>query len=265
MASRPTHRPARPAPPPTQPEIEDVDQAALISILTEPIGSEEPNGVHSKAPKPDATAVQRAAYEASHVENEATGQCVHKRAALAFFQKQATDAKPGAGHQQRYVTGERQPIISEDKDGTGFACDQYYEVHIGESGTPLNSDAELMLEGVLRVGYVCVLELRKLNGKRRVPRLSVQAKDASRCSAVILPLVECSDRWVADRSVARPVLVPLLSLGRRVVASEGQGASTGSFAVAADAQAAGGPVLRTTYLSEDLFAAEVTCERCRQT
>ena len=47
-------------------------------------------------------------------------------------QKQAKDAKPGAGHQQRYVTGERQPIIAEDRDGTGFACEQYYEVHIGE-------------------------------------------------------------------------------------------------------------------------------------
>ena len=44
-----------------------------------------------------------------------------------------------------------------------------------------------MLEGVLRVGYARVLELRKLNGKKRVPRLSVRAKDASRCSAVIQP------------------------------------------------------------------------------
>ena len=48
------------------------------------------------------------------------------------------------------------------------------------------------------------------------------------CSAVILPLVERGGRWVADRSVARPVLVPLLSLGRQVVASEGGGASAGS-------------------------------------
>ena len=127
----------------------------------------------------------------------------------------------------------------------GFVCDKYYEVHVGESGAPLNSDAELMLEGVLRVGYACVLELRKLNGKRRVPRLSVRANDASRCSAVILPLVERGGRWVADRSVARPVLVPLLSLGRQVVASEGGGASAGSYAIAADAQAAGGPALHT--------------------
>ena len=54
------------------------------------------------------------------MENEETGQTVHKRAALAFWQKQAKDAKPGAGHQQRYVTGERQPIIAEDT-GTALA------------------------------------------------------------------------------------------------------------------------------------------------
>ena len=218
--------------------------------------SEQPNGKHSKALKHDATGAQRAAYDVSHVENEETGQFVHKRAALAFYQKQAKDAKPGAGHQQRYVTGERQPIIAEDKDGTGFACAQYYEVHVGQRGTPLNSEAELMLEGVLRSGYACVLELRKLNGKRRVPRLSVRAKDASRCSAVILPLVRrSSGQWVADRSVARPVLVPLLSLGRCVVASEGSGNRAGSFTIAVADQAAGGPELRTMNLSEDLFAA----------
>ena len=217
--------------------------------------SEQPNGKHSKALKHDATGAQRAAYDVSHVENEETGQFVHKRAALAFYQKQAKDAKPGAGHQQRYVTGERQPIIAEDKDGTGFACAQYYEVHVGQRGTPLNSEAELMLEGVLLVGYACVLELRKLNGKRRVPRLSVRAKDASRCSAVILPLVGRGGRWVADRSVARPVLVPLLSLGRCVVASKGSGNRASSFTIAAADQAAGGPALRTMNLSEDLFAA----------
>ena len=195
------------------------------------------------------------------MENEATGQTVHKRAALAFYQKQAKDAKPGAGHQQRHVTGERQPIIAEDKDGTGFACDQYYEVHIGESGAPLNSDAELMLEGVLCVGYARVLELRKLNGKRRVPRLSVCARDASRCSAVILPLVERSGRWVADCSIAYwyPVLVPLLSLGRCVLTSEGRSDGVGGFTIEAAAEAAGGPALRTTCLSEELFEAAAMC------
>lgn len=51
-------------------------------------------------------------------------------------------------------------------------------------------------------------ELRKLNGKRLMPWLSVRTKDASLCSAVIQPLV----------------LVPLISLGRRAVATEASGA-----------------------------------------
>ena len=72
---------------------------------------------------------------------------------------------------------------------------------------------------------------------------------------MILPLVERSGRWVADRSVARPVLVPLLSLGRRVLASEGRGDGVGSFTIEAAAVAAGGPALRTTCLSEELFEA----------
>ena len=71
-----------------------------------------------------------------------------------------------------------------------------------------------MIDGSLRVGYARVLELRKLNGKRRVPRLSVRAADASCCMAVVLPLVKVSGRWAPDRTKAPPVLVPLLSLGR---------------------------------------------------
>ena len=128
-------------------------------------------------------------------------------------------------------------------------------MHVGDSGVVLNSDTELMVDGALHVGYAHVLELRKLNGRRRVPRLSVRAKDASRCSAVILPLVKRGGRWVPDRIVAPPVLVPLLSLGRRVVATEGSGDCAGSFSIAAAPQAAGGPQLRTTFLTEDLFAA----------
>jgi hypothetical protein len=123
---------------------------------------------------------------------------------------------------------------------------EIYEVHIGEDGAPLNSHSELLLEGAVCVGYVRVLELRKLNGKQRVPRLSVRASAASLCSAVVLPLVEQTEelwqqatarwrersdlfgsdsddddalvdelcagrRWVADCTKAAPVLVPLLS------------------------------------------------------
>ena len=65
-------------------------------------------------------------------------------------------------------------------------------------------------------------------------------------------------RWIADASVACPVLVPLTSLGRRVVATEGDGARADSFAIAAApaARAAGGRQLRATCLrSEELFAA----------
>ena len=32
------------------------------------------------------------------------------------------------------MTGERQPIIAEDRDGTGFACDEYYQIYLGEGG-----------------------------------------------------------------------------------------------------------------------------------
>ena len=42
----------------------------------------------------------------SHVTNGDTGQSVHKAAALAHVQKVARDAKPGAGHTQRYVTAD---------------------------------------------------------------------------------------------------------------------------------------------------------------
>ena len=183
-------------PPPLQPDIGNFDMVALLALLTACIGGEKPNGVHSKQLRPGASRVQREAYDRSHVTNPETGQVVHKRAAAAFWQKQAKDAKPGAGHTQRYVTGERQPIIAEDADGTGFACDEYYQIYLADSGAPLNSDADIMLEGSLCVGYARILELRKLNGKRRVPQLSVRASDASRCLAVVVPLAGQDGRAV---------------------------------------------------------------------
>ena len=52
------------------------------------------------------------------------------------------------------------------------------------------------------------------------------------------------------RCLRSPVLVPLLSLGRRVVASEGSGDRSGSFSIAVATQAAGGPQLHTTFLTD---------------
>ena len=140
-------------------------------------------------------------------------------------------------------------------DGTGFACEEYYQIYLDESGNVLNSDADLMLDGALRVGYARILELRKLNGKRRVPRLSVKAADASRCMAVVLPLIKTSGQWAPDRTKAPPVLTPLLSLGRRVVATEGSGARASTFSMRLAEVAAGGQELRVTTLSSSLFEA----------
>ena len=96
----------------------------------------------------------------------------------------------------------------------------------------------------------------KLNGKRRVPRLSVRAADASCCMAVVLPLVEApAGRWAPDRTKVPPVLVPLLSLGRRAVAMEGGGARAGTFSMRLAAVPAGGPALQAAHLSADLFEA----------
>ena len=74
----------------------------------------------------------------------------------------------------------------------GFACEKYVARSTSTSGTPLNSDADLMLDG----------GLRKLNSKQRVPRLSVKAADASCCLAVVLPLIKVSGRWSPDPTKA---------------------------------------------------------------
>ena len=112
------------------------------------------------------------------------------------------------------------------------------------------------VSGGLRIGYARILEPRKLNGKRRVPRLSVRAADASCCMAVVLPLVEApAGRWAPDRTKVPPVLVLLLSLGRRAVATEGGGARAGTFSMRLAAVPAGGPALQAAHLSADLFEA----------
>ena len=61
------------------------------------------------------------------------------------------------------------------------------------------------------------------------------------------------DRWAPDRTKAPPVLVPLLSLGRRVVATEGTDARAGTFSIKLADVVAGGLDLRATSLSSDLL------------
>ena len=58
-----------------------------------------------------------------------------------------------------------------------------------------------------------------------------------------------------DRTRAPLVLVPLLSLGRRAIATEGGGARSGTFSFALAAVPAGGPELQPAHLSPDLFEA----------
>ena len=51
--------------PPPQPPIVEPDRAVLLKMLTAAIGSEQPNGIHTRELKADATEAQRRAYEAS--------------------------------------------------------------------------------------------------------------------------------------------------------------------------------------------------------
>ena len=63
-------------------------------------------------------------------------------------------------------------------------------------------------------------------------------------------------RWAPDCwTKAPPVLIPLVSLGRRAVATEGQDAHTGTFSMRLAHEAAGGQELRAISLSSDLFEA----------
>ena len=135
------------APPPLQPEIGHVDLAAVVQLLTTPIGGEKDTGKKAAALKANASVKERRYYEAMHIENPETGEMVHKTTAFALAQRCAVDAKPGAGHAGRYATSERQPIVAEDRDGSGFACDQVYELYVDATGAPLNSSAELLLDG----------------------------------------------------------------------------------------------------------------------
>ena len=37
-------------------------------------------------------------------------------------------------------------FYTEDVDGTGFVCDEYYQIYLDERSVPLNSDANLVLD-----------------------------------------------------------------------------------------------------------------------
>ena len=67
---------------------------------------------------------------------------------------------------------------------------------------------------------------------------------------MVLPLTEGTEgQWVGDCAEATPVLVPLLSLGRRVVATPVAGEPAGTVMIAPANVAAGGWALLSTRLS----------------
>ena len=77
---------------------------------------------------------------------------------------------------------------------------------------------------------------------------------------MIYPLVECiNGSWKVDVHASSAVLVPVLSLGRRMVATPA--AHAGTFTLAEAAVAAGGPALRPTRLYSELFEAEAMIDR----
>ena len=58
------------------------------------------------------------------------------------------------------------------------------------------------------------------------------------------------------------MLVPVLSLGRRMVATEGVGVEVGTYSLVDAEVDAGGPRLRRITLSEELFAAAAMQALC---
>ena len=82
---------------------------------------------------------------------------MHKATALAQMQKQLLDSKPGAGR-DRYVTGVREPIVAEDRLGTGFEYDKCFQLYTDAQGVPMNSNSQLLLDGLMQVSYcTCLL------------------------------------------------------------------------------------------------------------
>ena len=231
---------------------------ALWRVLSEAIGSEEPN-LHLKDVKlkDGATAAQREAWERTYLFDEETGQHIHRAALLARASAAARDATPGAGRLGRYMKGLRYAIIAEDKDGTGFEYGEVYQVHVDNEGKLLGKhEGELVLEGDVRVGHVRVLELRKLCGNVQHPRLSVKQADAALGFAVVLPLLPRDGQpqaHAADRASAPPKLVPLLGLGRKVELQERAGEES-VYTIGEAAKACGGPKLKPLSLDPEWFA-----------
>lgn len=137
--------------------------------------------------------------------------------------------------------------------------------------------SQLGLEGVLRVGYARILELRKWNGRVMHPRLGIARNDAIRGMAVVLPFVRRSlfsperlaslfgddsdteegvgGRWTVDRRRAAPLLVPLVSLGRHVQLVDDD-AAPGQYSIASVSDTAGGPALHGCVISIEMFEAD---------
>jgi len=171
---------------PLHPQIPAVDLPTLLQTFASPIGNEMPN-LHVRELKlpANATAAQRDHYEMTTVEDD-NQRRIHKATAMANEQAQAQDNTPGAGRIARYTKGVKYAIIADDADGTGFEYGSVYEMHMDEGQ---ERRAGLTLDGALSVCYVRLLELHRLCGNTRQPRLSIKKGDASFGSAVVLPLL----------------------------------------------------------------------------
>ena len=90
------------------------------------------------------------------------------------------------------------------------------------------------------------------------PRLSVKREDASKCEAVLIPLVLEGNVLCEDRACA-PQLVPLGLLGCKVdvaLLSEGGAYHGDTYTLGEAVPTCGGEVLQTLHLTDSMFAKE---------
>ena len=150
-----------------------------------------------------------------------------------------------------------------------FLIWQVFEVYTDGAGNMLDmslaSDGSLYLEGRMGVGHARVLELRKQCGRPLHPRLSIRQQDAALGTAIIQLLVPCARRhrqphalqlYASDRTRARPMPVPLISLGRKVTMADYTGVHVGEasgpvYQVSETHDGVGGAALRRLTLSVD--------------